>query len=71
MKMIFTGGQITSLENVKEVSVVSDTTICVSYMNGYMIPSSQRFAHHSTMIYNVKDTSTVMKQIAEILSEKA
>jgi hypothetical protein len=71
MKMIVTNGQITSLENVKEVSVVSNDTIRVSYMDGYMIPSSQVFAHHSTMIYHVKDTGAVLKQIAEILSEKA
>ena len=71
MKMIVTNGQITSLENVKEVSVVGDATIRVSYMGGYMIPSSQIFAHHSTMIHYVKDTDALMKQIAEILSEKA
>ena len=71
MKMIVTNGQITSLENVKDVSVVGNTTIRVSYMTGYMIPSSQVFSHHSTTIYNVKDVNAVMKQIAEILSEKA
>ena len=71
MKMIVTNGQITSLENVKEVVVIGNDTIRVSYMDGYMIPSSQVFAHHSTMIYHVKDTDAVMKQIAEILSEKA
>ena len=71
MKMIVTNGQITSLENVKEVSVVSNTSIRVSYMDGYMIPSSQVFAHHSTMIYHVKDTNAVLQQIAKILSEKA
>lgn len=71
MKMIATNGQITSLENVKEVCVIGNDTIRVSYMEGYMIPSSQVFAHHSTMIYHVKDTAAVLKQIAEILSEKA
>lgn len=71
MKMIVTNDQITSLENVKEVSVISNTSIRVSYMEGYVIPSSQVFVHHSTMIYNVKDTDALMKQIAEILSEKA
>lgn len=71
MKIIVTKGQITSLENVKDVSVVSSTSIRVTYTGGYMIPSSQVFAHHSTMIYNVKNTEAVMKQIAEILSEKA
>ena len=70
MKMIVTNGQITSLENVKEVDVVSNTSIRVTYMEGYMIPSSQVFSHHSSTIY-VKDTSAVMEQIAEILSEKA
>lgn len=70
MKMIVTNGQITSLENVKEVDVVSNTSIRVTYMEGYMIPSSQVFSHHSSTIY-VKDTGAVMKQIAGILSEKA
>lgn len=70
MKMIVTNGQITSLENVKEVDVVSNTSIRVTYMEGYMIPSSQVFSHHSSIIY-VKDTGAVMKKIAEILSEKA
>lgn len=70
MKMIVTNGQITSLENVKEVDVVSNTSIRVTYMEGYMIPSSQVFSHHSSTIY-VKDTGAVMKKIAEILSEKA
>lgn len=70
MKMIVTNGQITSLENVKEVDVVSNTSIRVTYMEGYMIPSSQVFSHHSSTIY-VKDTDAVMKKIVEILSEKA
>ena len=70
MKMIVTNGQITSLENVKEVDVMNNTTIRVTYMEGYMIPSSQIFSHHYTTIY-VKDTSAVMEQIAGILSEKA
>lgn len=70
MKMIVTNGQITSLENVKEVDVVSNTSIRVTYMEGYMIPSSEVFSHHSSTIY-VKDTGAVMKKIAEILSEKA
>ena len=70
MNMIVTNGQITSLENVKEVDVVSNTSIRVTYMEGYMIPSSQVFSHHSSTIY-VKDTGAVMKKIAEILSEKA
>ena len=70
MKMIVTNGQITSLENVKEVDVVSNTSIRVTYMEGYMIPSSQVFSHHSSTIY-AKDTGAVMKKIAEILSEKA
>lgn len=70
MKMIVTNGQITSLENVKEVDVVSNTSIRVTYMEGYMIPSSQVFSHHSSTIY-VKDVNAAMKQIAEILSEKA
>ena len=70
MKIIVTNGQITSLENVKEVDVVSNTSIRVTYMEGYMIPSSQVFSHHSSTIY-VKDTGAVMKKIAEILSEKA
>ena len=68
MKVIKIGNDIISLENVKSVSA-NGKNITITYMSGYIIPSSQVFAHHHEFVNGVKDVEATLEQIYKILSE--
>ena len=71
MKCIKIGRQIVSLENVLEVGIGSYCdSIRISYKDGYVIPSSGSYAHHSTQLTHIKDIDKVMQEIFDILKEK-
>jgi hypothetical protein len=70
MKCIKVGNQIASLENVLDVGIGSCCdSIRITYKDGYIISSSNAFAHHSTQLRYVKDVDKVMQEIFQILSE--
>ena len=70
MKCIKVGNQIASLENVLNVGIGSYCdSIRITYKEGYIISSTNAFAHHSTQLHPIKDVNKVMQEIFQILSE--